>query len=208
MSREVDKKKKKLDFFKGFLITYGVLIILTIISSIIRDNISYYTHSSSYLNDKKSVEYIYFSSLGALGIIISLIGAITRKKNPYFSMGLIAAIFGPVFLIIKTDREQIVEPYTEQPEKEKVHFKNGVWLSIGLLILYLPLFYFGFMTQNVPVVLVTVIVIALNIFIGVMILFYIEKLRYISKGMIVAILVIAILIPPALIVIMIIINLI
>ena len=109
-------------------------------------------------------------------------------------MGMIAAILGPLFLIIKRNGEQLVEPYTEQPEKKRTHFLKGFLLSIGLVILYLPLI-FGGVILGLTVLgwhgwgldvgpFILIIIIGLNSIIGVLIFFLKEKLRYISRGII------------------------
>lgn len=101
-------------------------------------------------------------------------------------MGKIGAIFGLLFLIIKRNEGEPLDPYMEHPKKKKNHFLYGFLLSIGFLILYLPLMLFGLVAARVFDFwsLVVVFIILLNIFTGVPIFFFKEKLRYISIGMI------------------------
>jgi len=187
VKRELEQtknKKKAFYFFKGFLITYGVLIILTIISIIIWENIS--------AKDYNTLHIGYYSSLVLLGIIASMMGVCIRNKNPYLSMGMIAAIFGPVFLIIKTDGEQLVEPYTEQPKKKRSHFLIGFLLSIGWGIFYAPFIVIGVLIVVDMYIIglsggfVVSFIIVLNGFIGLRRFFFKEKFRYISIGMIIS----------------------
>jgi len=89
--------------------------------------------------------------------------------------------------IIKKNEDPFVEPYTEQPTKKKTHFIIGFFLSIGLVILYSPLIYYGtdiMITTFFFPIPVLIGVILLNIFIGLLKFFSQEKLQYISIGMI------------------------
>ena len=87
MSNEEREKKKISDFLKGFLITYTVLIILSITSIIMRAFIISYKFWDT-------LTIVSFSSLLVIGIALSGIGIISQKKNQYISKGMIAAIFG------------------------------------------------------------------------------------------------------------------
>ena len=172
-----------LNFLKGFLITYGVLIILMIISIIIRKIISY--------DHRNTIFIVSLSSLFVLGIIMTVVGLKNQNKNPYISMGLIAAIFGLAFLVIKTNGEQIDYPYAEHPKKKRTHLMVGFLLAMGLLILYLFVFIyylfgmFQLMDLRGPgIILFLISMLFLNIFVGVPIFFFKEKLRYISIGII------------------------
>ncbi|MHA1476030.1 MAG: hypothetical protein ACTSQ5_12695 [Promethearchaeota archaeon] len=197
VNRELDQTKKKaINFFKGFLMTYGLMILLSITSHFI---ISYVYLCPSYLNPYYHKEILFTFPCGDLRIIlrvlislvifvilIIVIDGFTRNKNPYTWIGKINAIFGLLFLIIKTNGEQLVDPHTEDPEKKKKHILFGFLLSIGLLIIYFPLFFWGGITTELFGIwsLVVVFIILLNISLGVLIFFFKENFRYISIGMI------------------------
>ena len=108
-----------------------------------------------------------------------------KHRLRYISIGMIAGIFGPLFLIIKRNGEKLVDQYTEHPKKKRSHFIIGLMLSIGLLILYLSIIYFALMMVRPDLWhIVIVYFILLNIFIGLLKFFSKEKLLYISKGLI------------------------
>ena len=170
-----------LNFLKGFLITYGVLIILMIISIIIRKIISY--------DHRNTIFIVSLSSLFVLGIIMTVVGLNNQNKNPYISMGLIAAIFGSAFLVIKTNGEKIDYPYAEHPKNKRTHLMVGFLVAMGLLILYLLVFICCLLgmfqhLQGPGIILFLFSMIFLNVFLGVPIFFFKEKLRYVSIGII------------------------
>ncbi|MHA1560751.1 MAG: BspA family leucine-rich repeat surface protein [Promethearchaeota archaeon] len=168
-SREVDGKKKMSYFVMGLLIIHGLLINFVFI----------------HILDGGVIEpIIIFSSLLLLGITMSLIGVYLQKVNPYISKGMIAPIFGITFLLIKTNKEQLVDPYTVQPKKMYSHFFIGSLLSIGLMIYYVASIFLALDTESGDGLIWGYIIIGLNTYLGVVIYFFKEKLRYISVGII------------------------
>ncbi|MHA1560809.1 MAG: hypothetical protein ACTSPA_01670 [Promethearchaeota archaeon] len=171
MSLEEEKKQKIIRFLKGFVISY-ISIAFFIFLLFVGDEFGFFG---------------YLSTLIPLGILISVFFVSLKKENYYIVMGLITAFFGPAFNIIKKNEDPFVEPYMEQPTKKKTHFIYGFILSIGLVILYSPLTYYGtdiMMTTFFFPIPVLIGAILLNIFIGLLKFFSQEKLQYISKGMI------------------------
>ena len=101
-------------------------------------------------------------------------------------MGIICAIFGPLFLKIKRNEDLFTEPYSEHPEKKKTHYIIGIFISIGLAILYSPFIITGiqwiiWLSYPFPALLFGLII--FNNFNGVLKFFRSEKLKFISKGM-------------------------
>ena len=138
------------------------------------------------LESYQTIFYIVFIPLFIL--LNSFFGVLLfsfKEKHHYILIGMNTAIFGPALLIIKTNGEQLVDLYTEQPEKKRAHFLFGFCLSIGLTILYTPFIFFGVFMGNFSLwPLTLIIIIVLNIFFGMIIFFFKRKLWYISIGMI------------------------
>ena len=180
MSFKNREKKKIFDFFKGFLMTCCILIFFNMIWLFI----FYLDPFNLYLE----LFNLIFTFL--LGIPIIIISVLAQKKNQYVSMGMIAAIFGPVFLIIKINEEKVVVPDTEQPEEMASHLLIGFFLSIGLLIIYSPLLGHVFLASRVEnigkVALAGIMVYGMfiNILIGLRKFFLKKKLRNISIGLV------------------------
>ncbi len=161
-------------FFKGFLMIYGIMLIFNIIYFFI------FLLANGIFDN-----LVYFSILVAFEIIICVISINKRNKNLYVSMGMISALLGPAFLIIKRNGEQLVNQYTLQPKKKIFHFLIGLLLSIGLMVLYIPLTYLGWRSSNEKLwFLSIVIIILLNNSIGLSLFFFKENLRYISLGIV------------------------
>ena len=127
-----------------------------------------------------------FLTIIPLGILLSVLFVSIKKKKQYILMGMICAIFGSLFLKIKRDEDLFIEPYSEHPEKKIIHYIIGIFISIGLTILYSPLISWGiYMTILFfifPLLLFMFII--LNNFNGLLKFFRREKLQFISKGMV------------------------
>ena len=195
------KKKQVLDFSLGFFLMIGESLIVFILL-----NITFLFYS-----DEAEIPVVLIIVLIIIPIFliidIILFVRFFKKKNRYNLMGMIAAIFGPIFLFIRRNGEQIVDPYMEHPKKKKIsHFSIGFLISIGLVILHTPVLLFGYVIGAMFIVellefgfgamvwfLVVISAIVLNIIIGVLLFFFKEKLRYISMGMITSLLMVILL---------------
>jgi len=194
------KKKQVLDFGLGFFLIIGESLVV-----FIPLNISLIFHADQV---EIPIGIIFVLIILPIFIIIDIVLFVRFfKKNRYSLMGMITAIFGPLFLFINRNGEQIVDPYMEHPKKKKIsHFSIGFLLSIGLVILHTPVLLFGYVVGAMFIVelleygfgamvwfLVVISIIVLNIIIGVLLFFFKEKLRYISMGMITSLLIIILL---------------
>ena len=176
MSLEEEKKQKIGHFSIGFIIaSFSIAIIIFL---------TYVKGSPIYMHNIES-----FLSIIPLGILISVFLASIINKKIYILMGIICAIFGLLFLKIKRNEDLFTEPYTEHPEKKKTHYRIGIFISIGLAILYSPLVFTGIAWiiwfSNPFDVLLSLLfgLIIFNNFNGVLKFFRREKLKFISKGM-------------------------
>jgi hypothetical protein len=168
MSVEEDKKQKITQFFTGFLISY-VLTGLFLCSLFIPNEI----------------KPIY--GLTALGILGCVFVVVWLKEIHYLKMGMLTPLSGPVFIRTENKEDSLYDPYTDFPIKKKTHIIIGVFLSIGLLVLYLPSIGLGYLlTYSLGgsfFFLLLVSTFMIFVFLGLWKFFTKENLKYISKGM-------------------------